>query len=235
MMRLSELRERLQRLNDEGFVPTERSGPTGIGHTLETQLGLSENNLPIPDIGGRVEVKATRSNTNNLITLFTFNRAVWKFKNKELVERWGYFDEARDRPALYTTVSATDTNALGLQLSVSEDGNELFMTHVPSETLLASWDMYYIVGKFVTKFERMLFVHADSKMVDGKEYFHYDEAEILSEPSSLTFRDGFSNGIVTIDIRMYLRPTGAARNHGTGFRILEQNLPRLFGKVERLV
>ncbi len=122
MMRLSELRERLQRLNAEGFVPTERSGPTGIGHTLETRLGLSENNLPIPDIGGRVEVKATRSNTNNLITLFTFNRAVWKFKNKDLVETWGYFDEARDRPALYTTVSATDTNALGFQLSVSEDG-----------------------------------------------------------------------------------------------------------------
>ncbi|MXZ02530.1 MAG: hypothetical protein F4Y88_02315 [Chloroflexi bacterium] len=235
MMRLSELRERLQRLNAEGFVPTERSGPTGIGHTLETRLGLSENNLPIPDIGGRVEVKATRSNTSNLITLFTFNRAVWKFKNKELVERWGYFDDTRDRPALYTTVSATDTNALGLQLSVSEDGNELFMTHVPTETLLASWDMYYIVGKFVTKFERMLFVHADSKIVDDKEYFHYDEAEILSEPSSLTFRDGFANGIVTIDIRMYLRPSGAARNHGTGFRILEQNLPRLFGKVERLV
>lgn len=234
-MRLSELREHLQRLNAEGFVPTERSGPTGIGHTLETRLGLSENNLPIPDIGGRVEVKATRSNTNNLITLFTFNRAVWKFKNKDLVETWGYFDQARDRPALYTTVSATDTNALGLQLSVSKDGNELFMTHVPSETLLASWDMYYIVGKFVTKFERMLFVHADSKIVDGKEYFHYDEAKILSEPSSLTFRDGFANGIVTIDIRMYLRPSGAARNHGTGFRILEQNLPKLFGRVERLV
>lgn len=234
-MRLSELRERLAQLNADGFVPSERSGPTGIGHTLESQLGLSENNLPIPDIGGRVEVKATRSNTNNLITLFTFNRAVWKFKNKELVETWGYFDEARDRPALYTTVSAKESNALGLQLSVSGDANQLFMKHVPSDTLLATWDMYYIVGKFVTKFERMLFVHADSKRVDGKEYFHYNEAEILSEPSSLTFRDGFADGIVTIDIRMYLRPTGSARNHGTGFRILEQNLPRLFGRVERMV
>ena len=234
-MRLSEVRARLQQLDAEGFVPSERSGPTGIGHTLESRLGLAENNLPIPDIGGRVEVKATRANTNNLITLFTFNRAVWKFKNKDLVERWGYFDEIRERRALYTTVSATGTNVLGLQLSVSEDSNHLSMTHMPSETLLATWDMYYIVGKFVTKFERMLFVHADSKRVDGKEFFHYNDAEILSEPSSLTFRDGFVNGIVTIDIRMYLRPSGAARNHGTGFRILERNLPSLFGKVDRLV
>ncbi len=234
-MQLSQLRQRLQQLNDEGFVPSERSGPTGIGHTLETRLGLTENNLPIPDIGGRVEVKATRSNTNNLITLFTFNRAVWKFSNKELVERWGYFDETRERPALYTTVSARQSNALGFQLSVSDDSNQLFMTHVPSGTLLAAWDMYYIVGKFVTKFERMLFVHADSKRVDGKEHFHFNEAEILSEPGSLTFRDGFANGVVTIDIRMYLRPSGAARNHGTGFRIREHDLPRLFGRVERLV
>ena len=234
-MRLSELQARLKQLNVEGFVPSERSGPTGIGHTLETRLGLAENNLPIPDIGGRVEVKATRANTNNLITLFTFNRAVWKFKNKDLVERWGYFDETRGRPALYTTVSAKEENALGLQLSVSEDANQLSMAHMPSETLLATWDMYYIVGKFVTKFERMLFVHADSKRVDGREFFHYNEAEILSEPSSLTFRDGFADGSVTIDIRMYLRPSGAARNHGTGFRILEQNLPRLFGRVVRIV
>ncbi len=234
-MRLSEVRLRLQELKAEGFIPTERSGPTGIGHTLETRLGLTENNLPIPDIGGRVEVKATRSNTNNLITLFTFNRAVWKFKYKELVERWGYFDETRDRPALYTTVSATESNALGLQLSVSEDATQLFMTHMPSDTLLATWDMYYIVGKFVTKFERMLFVHADSKRVEGEEFFHYNEAEILSEPSSLTFRDGFARGVVTIDIRMYLRSSGSARNHGTGFRIREHDLPSLFGNVDRLV
>ena len=233
-MRLSEVRARLQQLDAEGFVPSERSGPTGIGHTLESRLGLAENNLPIPDIGGRVEVKATRTNTNNLITLFTFNRAVWKYRSKELVERWGYVD-IRGRPAIYATVSTQQVNPQGFQLSVSDDGNYLHMAHVPSETMLATWDMYYIVGKFVTKFERMLFVHADSKRVDGKEFFHYNEAEILSEPSSLTFRDGFVNGIVTIDIRMYLRPSGAARNHGTGFRILERNLPRLFGSVDRIV
>lgn len=234
-MRLSELRERLQQLNAEGFIPSERSGPTGIGHTLETRLGLAENNLPIPDIGGRVEVKATRSNTNNLITLFTFNRAVWKLRNKELVERWGYFDKKRDRPALYTTVSATESNALGFQLSVSEDTSSLFMKHMPSDTLLATWDVYHIVGKFLAKFEKMLFVHADSKTVNGKEYFHYNEADILSEPSSLTFRDGFANGIVTVDVRMFLRPSGAARNHGTGFRILERNLPKLFGTIDHIV
>ena len=233
-MRLSEVRERLRDLKSEGFVPTERSGPTGIGHTLETRLGLAENNLPIPDIGGRVEVKATRNGWNNLITLFTFNRAVWEYKPKALLEGWGYIDK-NERLSLYTTVSATRVNSFGMQLSVADDAGHLFMTHVPSETLLATWDMYYIIGKFVSKFERMLFVHADTRKVDRREEFHFKKAEILSEPGAATFKDSFYDGKVTIDIRMHLKENGTARNHGTAFRIHEPDLPSLFGKIDRLI
>lgn len=72
-MQLSELRQRLCDLNDQGFVKSKRTGPTGIGYTLENWLDVTENNLPIPDIDGQIEIKATRSSTNKLITLFTFN------------------------------------------------------------------------------------------------------------------------------------------------------------------
>lgn len=229
-MRLPELKSRLLTIRDEGFVQTRRKGPTGVGFTLESLLGLTENNLPIPDIRGRVEVKATRSNTNNLITLFTFNRSVWAHKQKEIVSRWGSYDTERERQSLYTTVSAQEPNRLGLQLSVSADATSLSLSHAPSSSLLATWDMYYIVGKFVSKFSHMLFVHADAQIVDGDEEFHYTQAQLLSEPSSLTFRDSFASGIVTIDVRMHLKPNGQVRNHGTGFRVQEHNLPGLFEK-----
>ena len=234
-MRLSELKSRLVTIRDEGFVRTRRKGPTGVGFTLESLLELSENNLPIPDIGGRVEVKATRSNTNNLITLFTFNRSVWAHRQKDIVSRWGSYDTKRERQSLYTTVSAQESNSQGLQLSVSNDATSLSLNHVPSNSLLATWDMFHIVGKFVSKFSRMLFVHAESRRVDGVEEFHYNRAELLSEPSSLTFRDGFTTGIVTIDVRMHLKPNGQVRNHGTGFRVHEHNLPDLFDKSISMV
>ncbi len=233
-MQLSEIKARLQELNAEGFVPTLRSGPTGIGHTLETRLGLTENNLPIPDIGGRVEVKATRNSSNNLITLFTFNRAVWRFRPHELIERWGYVDQ-RGRESLYTTVSATEVNNLGLQLSVKDDTSHLYLAHVSSDTVLATWDMYYIIGKFVSKFGRMLFVHADSRRINRREEFHFTEAAILSEPGARTFRDCFYDGKVMVDIRMHLRTNGSARNHGTAFRIREHDLPNLFGNAVRIL
>ncbi len=234
-MRLPELKSRLLNIRDEGFVKTLRKGPTGIGHTLESLLELTENNLPIPDIGGRVEVKATRSNTNNLITLFTFNKSVWQYKQKDIVNRWGYWDAERERQALYTTVSTLEPNGLGFQLSVSNDATSLSLNHVPSKSLLAMWDMYHIVGKFVTKFSRMLFVHAETRNLSGVEEFHFSRADLLSDPSSMTFRNGFTSGIVTIDVRMYLKPSGQVRNHGTGFRVQEHSLPDLFQESIRIV
>ena len=234
-MRLSELKSRLLTIKDDGFVRTQRKGPTGVGYTLESLLELTENNLPIPDIGGRVEVKATRSNRNNLITLFTFNKSVWQYRQKEIVNRCGYWDAKNGRQSLYTTVSAQEPNPLGLQLSVSRDTMSLAMNHVPSKSLLATWDLFHIVGKFLTKLDHMLFVHADTRDVGGFEEFHYNRAALLSEPSSMAFRDGFANGIVMIDIRMHLKPNGSVRNRGTGFRVREHNLPDLFDKSIRIV
>ena len=229
-MRLTELRKRLGKLRDQGFVPSQRRGPTGVGYTLEQQLGLIENNLPIPDIGGRVEVKTTRLNTKNLITLFTFNRGAWHTKQSAVVEKWGYIDN-KGRHALYCTVSATSVNSLGFLLDVNRTDNSVSLMQQDADDPIATWDLYHIVGKFVTKFERMLFVQADSREVDdAPEAFHYVEAQLLSEPSATTFRRGFDSGAVMIDVRMHMRENGSIRNHGTAFRIDERDLPALFGK-----
>lgn len=231
-MRLPELKKRLKELSDLGFIPSERKGPTGIGHTLESRLGVSENNLPIPDIGGRVEIKATRSTQNNLITLFTFNKAAWQIPQADAVRRWGRPD-SKNRPALYSTVSATAPNSLGLQITIKADA--VSVVHAQTREMLATWDLYEIVGKFMNKFERLLLVHADSRKTGRIEEFYYHKALLLTEPGSKTFRKGFLSGKALIDIRMHLRPNGSVRNHGTGFRVREQDLPDLFGKNENLL
>ena len=42
----------LQELKNRGFVKSLRKGPTGIGLTFETLMGVEENNLALPDIDG---------------------------------------------------------------------------------------------------------------------------------------------------------------------------------------
>ena len=53
-----------------GWIRTHRSGPTGIGKTLEDLLGIPENNIDGPDFGD-YELKSCRINSNSMLTMFT--------------------------------------------------------------------------------------------------------------------------------------------------------------------
>jgi len=77
--------EKFREIREKGFIPSLRNGPTGIGYTLETILGINENNDALPDIEG-AELKAHRTNSSNLITLFTFNNKAWKMPPLEAVK-----------------------------------------------------------------------------------------------------------------------------------------------------
>jgi len=69
-MTLKEFRKAFARIKQAGYVRSTRSGPTGVGHTFETLLGLEENNIAPPDLG-EVEIKARRVNSTSLVTLLT--------------------------------------------------------------------------------------------------------------------------------------------------------------------
>lgn len=53
-----------------GWIQTHRSGPTGIGKTLEDLLGIPENNLDQPDFGD-YELKSCRIDSPSMLTMFT--------------------------------------------------------------------------------------------------------------------------------------------------------------------
>lgn len=83
--------------------------------------------------------------------------------------------------------------------------------------------MYVIAGKFMTILDRLLFILADSKVIDNEEYFHFNEAYLLEQPTPENFLYAFNYNMILIDIRMHIKQSGGVRNHGTGFRILEKN------------
>ena len=45
-MTIDEFKIRFEEIKAKGFIRSTRCGPTGVGHTLETYLGLNENNSP---------------------------------------------------------------------------------------------------------------------------------------------------------------------------------------------
>lgn len=233
-MRLPDLIKALESLKEEGFIPTKRKGPTGIGHLLENMLGLTETNIAIPDIGGRVELKATRKNANSLITLFTFNRSVWKFSQTKIIKKYGYIDD-KGRQALYTTVNNKTPTNQGFILASEPQKNLIVLRNIEEEGNIAEWSTYVLAGKFMTKLDRLLLVFADSKIENNVEHFHFNEAYLLENPTPEKFLDAFETCKLMIDLRMYLKDSGGVRNHGTGFRISEKNLTELYEKKRRLI
>lgn len=229
-MDVNELKEKLKAIKDLGWIASKRRGNTGIGYTLETLLGIKENNLKDPDFGD-IELKSQRKDVSNRITMFTFNRAVWKKRQKDLIEKYGYVDST-GRKALYCTVN-TRPNPQGLYLKVEDEKLRLYYV---DNTLIAEWDIKNLVDTFQQKMPALVVVIADSRInSEGREEFHFNEAYYLKNPDINNFIHLLKKDIIIVDIRMHLKKNGAVRNHGTAFRIDEKYLYLCFADKERLI
>jgi hypothetical protein len=223
-MTIKEFKKKFREIKNQGFIPSTRKGPTGIGHTLETALGISENNEAHPDVEG-AEIKTHRTKGNNLITLFTFNNNVWKMPPLEAVKKYGSLDK-HGRKGLYYTMSLR-ANSAGLFLDVQN--TEISVRHVSGE-IVAIWNLKKLAERFMQKMPALLFVSAFTEERDGIEYFHFYRAQLMKGTSPKLLADQFHAENILVDLRLHDKGT-MARNHGTGFRTYEDKLPLLFKKI----
>lgn len=226
-MTILEFQEHFREIKAKGFIPTTRKGYTGIGHTLETHLGILENNQAHPDIEG-AELKAHRSKGNSLITLFTFNNKVWKMRPLDAVRKYGSLDKD-GRQGLYYTMSLKP-NSAGLFLDVSN--TEISVQHTSGE-VVATWQLSTLSERFMQKMPALMFVSAFTEERDGMEYFHYYRTQLMKDTSSELLADQFREENILVDLRLHDKGT-MARNHGTGFRTYENKLPFLFKNIQDL-
>ncbi len=227
-MEIESLRKNLQNISKMGWIASKRRGNTGIGYTLETLLNIRENNLKTPDFGN-IELKSQRKDASNRVTMFTFNRAVWKINQKDVVEKFGYIDST-GRKALYCTVN-TRPNKQGLYLEINDKSLELWHTDI-----IAEWKIENLVRTFKEKMPAVVIVIADSRInSQNREEFYFNEAYYLKNPDIDNFIDLIKKDIIIVDIRMHIKRNGVIRNHGTGFRIEEKFLYLCFAEKEKLI
>ncbi len=227
IMTLDEFKRAFADLKALGWVPSERRGPTGIGYTLEKLLGLPENNIASPDLG-TIELKAHRINTSSMITLFTFNRNVWKINPLEAIRKYGTPDQ-NGRLGLYFTMSRTP-NSAGLFLHIEADS--ISIRHVSGE-VIAEWQLDTLAERFVRRIPALILVSAFSEVRGDVKWFKFDRAQLLTGTSEDILRNQILAGNILIDLRLHDRGT-SARNHGTAFRASEDRLPLLFEMVRDL-
>lgn len=225
---LQEITKKLSDIKQLGYTKSLRRGPTGIGYTLETLLKIKENNISIPDLG-EIELKAQRENHTGMTTLFTFNNKAWKMNSLEAIKKYGSLDK-NGRLGMYYTMGLKP-NSAGLFLTVDDDS--IMVRHIEGN-IIAVWQLKEIEKRFEAKVKNVLLVKAKVEIRDGIEYFLFDRARLLSHGTTKAIlKNQFENGRLLVDLRLHDKVT-MARNHGTGFRIYENNIENLYKSVEEI-
>jgi len=249
-MEYADFLRKMKQIKQMGYVQSHRSGPTGIGKTLEDLLGITENNIAGPDFS-TFELKTARKDSVSMLTLFT-KAPIPKGANKKLLEEFGYLQRKIPRDykqlsltgeeidkskipledkELHTTVDSIKPNSLGLKLEIK--GNRLYIEN--DKGVDAYYDNDILRKTFEKKYHKLIYVLADNKRERGKEHFWFDEAYLLAGFSFERFSELVKEGKLKVDIRIGHYPNGRLHDHGTGFRILPKYLPQCFETVQRIL
>lgn len=249
----TELIERLKILRDEGWIQTREQFNDGlVGNTLEDFLGIKENNITLPD-AGRYDLKAQRTETGSLTTLFHCDP--WPRKPKTVITHilgpifgWPHKELEGEWSFRVTMYGNRYTNR-GFKVDLDEDSEKLWVRFNPNEvdpslrdwltgvmekskgkTLpMPYWTLKELKERLERKLFNILYVHAKSRKKDRFEEFSYDECVLYEDVDFKAFKMGLKNGEVLVDF-----DARTSHNHGTKFRVKKGTLRKFYAHTERI-
>ena len=219
----------LNKIAAQGLVPAMLNADTAIGRTLETLLGIDINSSKKPDYKG-IELKSYRDKRGNRKNLFAqvpdWNLS--KFKSSaEILNNFGY-NRGEDFK-LYCTVSSLVRNSQGLMLKMDGKVNQLLENSDKSNIGdFIVWGLETLHKRLLEKHNETFWIAADSKTIDGKEYFQYKKVEHTKKPIVSQFDILLEQGIITLDHLIKRKSTGSVVEKGPIFKIKPNALDLLF-------
>lgn len=221
-----------------GWIKTHRSGPTGIGKTLEDLLGIEENNADEPDFGD-YELKSCRIDSNSMLTMFT--RAPQPARaNTYLRLKYGYSSDAyaNDKKVLHSTLSANSFTPIadtGYQLKIICDSEKISIAS-QHEIENIYWTRDALKKAFEKKYKhKFIYAKALARGQGANEEFKFIEAYEVSGFDYESVINLLEKGKIYVDLRIGQYPDGRTHDHGTAFRIKIADQPDLFKNVKRIV
>jgi len=252
------IKEALRKIRNSGWVLSARPGNVGgIGNTLEDLLGIKENNLPIPN-AAEWELKCRRARSASLTTLFHMEpspRAL-KFVPEILLPKYGWAHELAgtrypdNEMSFRQTIHGQSRSDRGFMVVIDRQSKKVLISfnaqsvHTRHQAWKKSvarrvglgelnpqpyWGFEDLFHKAGTKLLNCFYVVADVKREEGNEYFHYSNILQLQGFSLPNFLAGLERGDVLVDF-----DARTGHNHGTKFRLRQDKLPTLYGRVEKI-
>ena len=254
-----DLIKELNKIAQMGWIDNARFGNHGgIGNTLEDLLGITENNLPIPN-AAEWELKAQRINTTSLTTLFHTEpspRAV-KFVPQVLLVKYGWkHKEAgckypENEMSFRQTIHGLSPSDRGFQVKIDRQSCKVIISFDSSKVSVKNKEWLKLVGcriglgqlepqpywgfddlsnKAGTKLLNCFYVQAEVKKVGDKEFYKYCKVTMLQKFNFDGFLNQIENGNILVDF-----DARTGHNHGTKFRMRQNCLPKLYQRVTEII
>ncbi|MCF8304569.1 MAG: hypothetical protein K9I94_14945 [Bacteroidales bacterium] len=225
----NELLQKLKLLAIRGKIPSIVSGDTGVGRTLETELGIKMNSSKKPDYKG-IELKSYRDSKINRKNLFgqVPDWELSKFKSSlEILMNFGY---KRDNDIkLNCTVGTLKRNSQGLIFKIY-DKKGLLVENSDKKSIgdFAVWSFSKLNKRLEEKHAETFWIKVEPIRVGNQEYFIYKEVEHTRKPIIPQFEVLLSQGIITMDHLMKQKQDGSFKEKGPLFKIKPNSLDLLF-------
>jgi len=235
----NELLHKLVKVSNKGFIRTIKSGDTGVGMTLESELGIPPNASRKPDYKG-IELKTTRAGVKlkDIHAKGLFGCVPnWKISplksTTDILNKRSYID-SKGRIALRHTVSAVKPNSLGLFLDI--DYINGYLRQMFDDVKVkdfnpehdTTWVFQHLKERLAEKHKETFWIKGLNHGSGNSEKFHYVEAEHTMNPYISKFETLIETGIITVDYTMHFKDSGAARDHGYLFKLKRNHLTSLF-------
>ena len=260
----AELISKFKAIYAKGWIKNYRKGNDGaVGNILEDLLEIPENNLPIPN-AAEWELKAQRSNTTSLLTLFHTEPSPTALKiiPFQMLPLYGWpHDKAgvnypQDEKSFRATLNTKQYSDRGFKIHVNDDKRKLEVIfdsnhtdkrhddwlnsikervgHINNFDIVPYWGFDDLFHKAGTKLTNCFYVRADVKT----ETINHKRVEYFLYDYVLKLsqfdQDKF---IQTIrDGKIYIDfDARTGHNHGTKFRIHYNDIPLLYKNAEVVI
>lgn len=253
--------EKLREICDRGWVPNARRGNVGgIGNTLEDLLGISENNLPIPN-ATEWELKCQRLRSTSLTTLFHMEpspRAL-KFVPAVFLRHYGWrHEEAGQRyppgeMSFRQTINGLRRSDRGFGVVIEREARKVLVSFDASIASIRHadwvesvrqragnldelspqpyWGFDDLYAKARTKLTNCFYVRAEVRRdPEGTETYRYCDVLMCEGFSLDKFLLALEKGVVLIDF-----DARTGHNHGTKFRLRRALMQELYDSVTRVL
>ncbi|ADU91536.1 MvaI/BcnI family restriction endonuclease [Taylorella equigenitalis] len=239
-----ELVRKLREIKNLGWVENTRPSNIhgSIGNTLEDLLGKKENNLSLPDFLD-FEIKARRSNTSSVVSLFS--KATARRGNRKLFNKYNRIDSNDGISRLYCSLYMNTPSLIHgkylFSLSFDDFANPQFINVEVEDTATgeklkeAEWSIESLKKSTEKKLTNLVLCTADIKQnSDGLELINYTNFKCYFDFSFNKFINALRDGHIQVDFRIGADLNGKAafkyHDHGTGFRISSSKLEKLYDK-----